>query len=172
MWIDPRFETKLAKVNDLLILSYLPFFSVGMLAYQLAVKREIKKYSWWLVLGISLVLIKHGLGWSSFSLQILFAVLVFTMALGFSGPLKWKPLVFLGTISYPIYLLHQAIGYIFIQGLGSMGFSPYSSIAIVLLLIGLISWLLHIRVEIPMQQFLRSKGLRHGNNISVSRSLG
>jgi len=49
------------------------------------------------------------------------------------GRMAWmsaRPLVFLGAVSYPLYLVHQNIGYIVIQHGYKLGLHPYLSIAL------------------------------------------
>jgi peptidoglycan/LPS O-acetylase OafA/YrhL len=96
------------RVQTALVLPYIPLFLAGILFYR----------------------IRHR-GMTFFRLLLLFACLA-ARVLALSGPmtvltigiftifplavwerlalLRWRPLVFLGFISYPVYLLHQSIG--------------------------------------------------------------
>jgi peptidoglycan/LPS O-acetylase OafA/YrhL len=43
-----------------------------------------------------------------------------------AGRLRWlhtRPLLFLGAISYPLYLVHQHVGFVVLRGLGLAGWA-------------------------------------------------
>lgn len=60
-----------------------------------------------------------------------------------------KPLTFLASISYPLYLLHQNIGYIILQELNRVGLQSPWIVGIPLGLMILVAYLLHRFVELP-----------------------
>ncbi|MEO6186765.1 MAG: acyltransferase family protein, partial [Steroidobacteraceae bacterium] len=78
------------------------------------------------------------------------------MNAGRLGVLTWRPLLFLGGISYTLYLLHQEIGYILIAAFEKLGLDPLSSIAVTTLLMIVLAWLLSRYVERPANRFLRT----------------
>jgi len=56
-----------------------------------------------------------------------------TLMLIAAGHLRWlraRPLVFMGTISYPLYLLHQNIGYVALRGMLTAGIPTDAAILI------------------------------------------
>lgn len=70
--------------------------------------------------------------------------------------LTWKPFVFLGYISYPLYLLHQNIGFVLMRKLGQ-----YISNELLVIFIGIITmitiaWLVTRFLEKPILHFLRN----------------
>jgi peptidoglycan/LPS O-acetylase OafA/YrhL len=71
------------------------------------------------------------------------------------GVLSRQPLLFLGGISYTLYLLHQEIGYILIATLEELGFGPLASILCTTALIVLMAWFLSRFLERPVNRFLR-----------------
>ena len=96
------------------------------------------RYGYFFIIGICFYKIKfekksllnHILIFSSYAVYILtvglsikafyVGLFIFTFYLFVYGKLKWiiiKPLIFLGKISYPLYLLHQFIGYYIIFSL-------------------------------------------------------
>ncbi len=70
--------------------------------------------------------------------------------------LTWKPLVFLGLISYPLYLIHQNVGYIILNNIKPLLVNnPVVFIGIpVVTMIGF-SYLIHRFFEIPSLRFFR-----------------
>jgi peptidoglycan/LPS O-acetylase OafA/YrhL len=68
-----------------------------------------------------------------------------------------RPLLFLGMISYPLYLIHYNIGFVIIYRLESIGINANISVVIAMALSLLLSWLIHLSVEKPAMQFIRTK---------------
>jgi peptidoglycan/LPS O-acetylase OafA/YrhL len=71
--------------------------------------------------------------------------------------LATKPLVFLGTISYSLYLVHQNVGYVIIRSLEMNGVN--ANLAILISLISVIACAVAINraIEVPVTRFLRLK---------------
>jgi len=103
-----------------LLVEYSAFFCIGAAAYLDFRTRRIARHSWglfalagvaaWLAGGLPGLLVAAAM-------VLLFALLVWRKA----GLLNAAPLVFLGTISYPLYLLHQNIGYVILRNLRAQG---------------------------------------------------
>lgn len=66
------------------------------------------------------------------------------------------PLVFLGDISYSLYLIHQMVGYVAIQNLLRFGVEVNAAIGVTILLVIGIAYLLRIFVERPAERWLKS----------------
>lgn len=96
----------------LMILQYIPWFALGIAVYLLA-HRE--KTGVWLpaartaALAITTLLICESV--AAALLAVVFAGLVFFAAGGRLTLLRWGPFVWLGSISYPLYLIHENIGW-------------------------------------------------------------
>ncbi|GJD57925.1 acyltransferase family protein [Methylobacterium dankookense] len=87
-------------------------------------------------------------------------VLAFTGAVwaAATGRLRWlgrAPLVFLGTISYPLYLLHQILGFAIIRHLEAARWPAGAAIAAALAIVVLLSTLVRATVEVPAQRAIR-----------------
>jgi peptidoglycan/LPS O-acetylase OafA/YrhL len=67
-----------------------------------------------------------------------------------------RPLVALGRVSYPLYLLHQALGWWVIVSLQQAGLGPALSIAIAIALSVAAGFLMHHAVEAPAMAALRA----------------
>jgi len=66
-----------------------------------------------------------------------------------------RPLVALGRVSYPMYLLHQALGWWVIVSLQQAGLGPAMSIAIAIVLSVAAAFVMHRAVEAPAMAALR-----------------
>lgn len=85
------------------------------------------------------------------------------------GFLSIKPLVFFGSISYSLYLVHQAVGFVIIHWLYQWSDNAWLNISIAFLVVLAISIALTFIVEKPMAARIkkRYKEGRAGNVASV-----
>ena len=84
-----------------------------------------------------------------------FTVLMFLTTRGYLKVLEWRPLVFLGTISYSLYLTHQNIGYVIIRAGYAAGLNPNVSVAIAAVAALVIAVAITFGVERPAMSLLR-----------------
>jgi peptidoglycan/LPS O-acetylase OafA/YrhL len=76
------------------------------------------------------------------------------------GKLKnftYKPLLFLGYISYPLYLLHQEIGYSMINSLNFYIHNEFMVLMLTLSVMFLLAWIVKTYLEKPIVTYLKSK---------------
>ncbi len=106
----------------LLILRYAPFFALGILFHR--IYRNEGTWIWnygLLAFALAIVLFAGPL---PTAVMVLLACIVFwKLAHGGLSLLRIKPLVFLGTISYSLYLVHQKIGHILMAKMVEHGMS-------------------------------------------------
>lgn len=77
---------------------------------------------------------------------------------GYLGSLAVKPLVYLGSISYSLYLVHQNIGYVIIQNLEKYELATSVSIILVPFIINIvIASLMYSFIEKPTMRLIRKK---------------
>jgi peptidoglycan/LPS O-acetylase OafA/YrhL len=86
-----------------------------------------------------------------------FCVFFFFLSLGFFKVKKRKFLALLGSISYPIYLIHNHAGKILIHQLAEH-FNVYVSIMLVVALIFVVSVVIHLLVEKTLGPLISSSG--------------
>ncbi|MCC5805491.1 MAG: acyltransferase [Opitutales bacterium] len=133
-------------------LPYLRFFAVGIFIYCLHRKRLTPSVYLMILLTIfhEVVIPRNGV--------LLFAVTGAIVAAHiFWTPFyaKWRIVRFFANISYSLFLLHLAIGWIAIRELESIGINSNAVLAIALTgLVGL-SALVHYYFEMPLYRFLR-----------------
>ena len=70
----------------------------------------------------------------------------------FTNVFKW----FAG-ISYPLYLIHQNIGYAIIRGFVSIGWTNEIIVLVPIAVSILLAWLIHQFIEIPIAKLQRKK---------------
>ena len=76
---------------------------------------------------------------------------------GWIRPLQWKPLVFLGTVSYSLYLNHMVLGYHIIYNARRLGLSPLASILIATLVGILLATAITFLVELPIMAAVKRR---------------
>ena len=92
---------------------------------------------------------------------IVIAILLGTFFLFVNNKLTFiaiKPLLFLGYVSYPLYLIHQYIGYIIILKLDSFHVNEIVSIFMALVFSIALAWVITEYLEKPIHIFLRKLG--------------
>jgi peptidoglycan/LPS O-acetylase OafA/YrhL len=69
--------------------------------------------------------------------------------------LRWRPLVFLGEMSYPLYLVHQRIGVSLMEAFYRHGTPAVAAVGIATLAVGALATVIHFAVEKPGRRYLR-----------------
>lgn len=90
----------------------------------------------------------------------LLALAVLAAATGRLGPLEARPLLFLGDVSYSLYLVHQIAGYALIRHLEAAGLGADLAIVVTTLAAVAAAAVLRHAVELPAQRALRGLGWR------------
>jgi peptidoglycan/LPS O-acetylase OafA/YrhL len=145
-------------LSRLLILKYIPWFALGICVYQLTLgaaradRRQLR------ITGVAalacLAWVDH---WALALLALVLAALVWAAA---SGRLRWlrHPLpAFFGTISYPLYLLHENIGWVVQRAVLGHGASFDASIAAALLVTVPLATAVTYLVEQPAMRWIRGR---------------
>jgi peptidoglycan/LPS O-acetylase OafA/YrhL len=153
------------RVSRLMILPYLPWFVIGIVAYSLSQTGARARGAWrmWALLLFALVTIifterrvafwgPHP-GWvACFSFGA-----IYLAATGRLRFLELRVLVWLGSISYPLYLVHENIGWALMLRLYQHGLTPHVVIPLVLCAVLLLSHLLSRMVERPAMRWVRGR---------------
>jgi peptidoglycan/LPS O-acetylase OafA/YrhL len=146
----------------LLLVYYSNFFLIGICLYR--IHTRMARPVTWLALAAAIAATALGGGEKSFNtpgrlylpLAIAFTALVW-FAIGRHGKwLAWRPLVFLGRISYPLYLIHVVLGFAVIRWAVSQGWSTLEGVIAAGLVSLIVASLLHYLVELPGGRWLRT----------------
>ena len=162
-------------LQNLLMIQHIGTFAVGILFYKIHAGQA--QWSTYVALLMALVLAQVRL--TQTDALIIFG-LALTLWLGISGRGRWltvKPLVRLGAISYPLYLLHQNMGYMVMRAGYKAGLPAAVNIALALIMAIFLAELMHRFVETPSKDFLvkfykGSAKCRHwAQTLSLGRAL-
>lgn len=156
----------------LLLVDYVPFFVIGMTAYRVRVQGCVRPAdAAILVAACTLATISqspaHG------AVALLGCLLFCAVALDRLRWLARGPLVFLGTISYTLYLLHQNVGYIVIRSAApKVGTQLALALAICVAIAS--AALLTTLVERPARDWLRARyrQMRRGSGLAAGAVIG
>lgn len=155
----------------LLILEYAPFFAIGILFYRIYRRQGAAAWNYGLIAAaLAMILAKWPL---TVGLMIVGACAVLAkLAHGGLPMLRFAPLVFFGTISYSLYLVHQKIGHAVLIALAREGWSPGSRVASATLLSVALATAVTFLVERPAMQAIRRwyRARRQGTRAVTARA--
>ncbi len=141
------------RLNLLLVLPYLPWFVIGIATYR--VWRGARRWRDQApVLAMALINVAMTEESALLLGAVLLIALFWSVEQGYLRGLSIRPLLLLGRISYPLYLVHQHIGYSLMLRLQDRGLSPEASMALALLVALVLSALISYLVEWPAQRWL------------------
>ncbi|MDB6106425.1 MAG: hypothetical protein JWO52_6424 [Gammaproteobacteria bacterium] len=141
-------------VAEALITPWIPFFIVGILARRCLAARRFDVPA---LLTILLAVGVTGVVRDPLSVGVAVATAAI-FALLMSGKLAWLragPFVLLGAVSYPLYLLHQNIGFVCIRALSEAGFGNAAAIAVTVCAVVLLAFGVTFGIERPLSRGLR-----------------
>ncbi|GAB4178069.1 MAG: acyltransferase [Rhodocyclaceae bacterium] len=139
-----------------LILRYVPHFAIGMAVFLWSARRLSTAASAGLV-ALSLLAVKPASDPYRFLVSVALAPVFWIAVSGQFRLFESRILVFLGAISYPLYLLHQNIGYAIIRGLIRSGWNGVAAAAFAIAVSIACAWLLHRLVEAPAMTAIRER---------------
>jgi len=124
-WLVPALPSRLAL---LLAVPYVPYFAIGMAAYRVRIgaRRWRQQVP---VVGLGLIIVALP-GKAEVVAVYVMICAIFTALT--AGRLRWLAnplLLWLGALSYPLYLIHQNFGYALIAARERQGFPPVAALA-------------------------------------------
>jgi len=154
-------------IGKILGIHYILLFMIGLCFYRIHQKKATKYEHLLIWLNLFVAVFLYQIEQQGNTVQLLFStfipiVLIFYLfifkKLQFLG--KYKLLVFLGNISYALYLVHQNIGYVIIKNLEDINFNRELSICIAILSSIFIAYLITYKIEPPFKKYIQKK-IRH-----------
>lgn len=138
----------------LFALDYAPYFAIGILFYKGYGRcwRPVE-----LVLLAVAVLVEFILAsWEGLAVITASSALVFAATSGFLGFITGRYTLWLGAISYSLYLVHRNIGYDLLPALKDHGFGPVISITITTIVVVGLACIVTYWVERPASRLIRA----------------
>ncbi|MFZ4760242.1 MAG: acyltransferase family protein, partial [Burkholderiaceae bacterium] len=143
--------------DTLLLLKWAPWFGLGMLAYLGSQGRDGGWPAGLATGALCVAAIAVRGPPADVAVALASAALVRLAAQRRLPVLGARPLVAIGVASYPLYLVHEKIGWLTMLGLQERGLDPTLSIAVATLAAIAVAWALHRAVERPTQAWLRGR---------------
>jgi peptidoglycan/LPS O-acetylase OafA/YrhL len=143
--------------RDFLILEYLPLFTIGILLNEIKCGRGSR-----LCNGIGIaasMIVFHAIDnydHNPAATVILFALLAAALY-GRAPFLRFRPLVWVSTISYALYLLHNNVGCVFIWHVNQAGLPPVAAMLAGIVFVTGLSAFVTYRIEQPLTLWLRNR---------------
>jgi peptidoglycan/LPS O-acetylase OafA/YrhL len=167
-WLGLAFVARVSTFNEqhqrlgvLLGVDYCHFFVLGMMIY-LIYQRRTDWLTWsTAILAFSMTLFGPSYNpgaiklWQFMLMTALFVLVVWLVAERKIRFLNIAPLLFLGEISYSLYLVHQIAGYWVIRQLEALGWDPDHAIWVAALCAIVVATCVRKWVEVPAQKAIR-----------------
>lgn len=143
-------------ITQLGLLGFIPWFGLGIATWVAVGKHE--DHRWWpaiAALSIIDIAIDEGI------LRTIWAAIVLgIMFVGATRSLKAlasKPLMFLGAVSYPLYLLHEPLSYTFMLRVESAGLAPVAAVLMAAAGSIFLAYGVHAFAEKPSIDWIRAR---------------
>mgnify|MGYP000220361053 CR=1 FL=1 len=141
-------------LRELLIVRHIPYFAIGILFYRIRSRPAGRRVDIGLI-GLCLIAIAIAYKPIYAEVAMVCTTIFALFAAGLLGGLRWAPFAFLGTISYSLYLLHQAIGFSLIWRLENHGVSSGMAALGAAVLVTALAVALTFLVERPAMRAIR-----------------
>ena len=144
----------------LLIQETIPFFAIGICCYRL--RTGAIDWRWAAVIlpwaiGSVFFINQYKMG----SVAVVTTVIFLSFTYGYAKWLSAKPLLWLGGISYTLYLVHQNIGHVIIRTLELRGVNPNAAILVAMTVAIALAVTITTLIERPALTWVRERyGLR------------
>ncbi len=145
----------------LMLLDFVPLFAMGFLLYM--IKTNTGRL-WQNLLGILVAaFVFHSIdhGKHNPAATALILGLVTACAYGKMPLLRFRPLLFVSTISYALYLCHNNLGCVLIHRLDHSGYPPVACFGLAVVFAFCLATLVTTRIEGPITNWLRTRWERY-----------
>jgi peptidoglycan/LPS O-acetylase OafA/YrhL len=146
--------------REVMILEYLPLFTIGILLNELRCRRgHPVGYALGILASLCVFHLIDRHDHNPLASMILLGLLACS-AWGKLPILRFRPLVFISTISYALYLLHNNLGCVFIYHVNQAGLPPWLSMISGIVFVTAVAALVTYKIEMPLTAWLRGRWTR------------
>ncbi len=159
-------------IRRLMLLDFVPLFAIGFLLYM--IKTDVGR-KWQNILGIVVAAcVFHAIDHGKHNplATVLIIALVTASAYGRVPILRLRPLVFVSTISYALYLFHNNLGCILIHRFDTAGVPPRICFLIALVFSFSVAIIVTVRIEQPITNRLRKAWQHYRTRRQPNATLG
>jgi peptidoglycan/LPS O-acetylase OafA/YrhL len=147
------------RTHTILLLDYCHLFVAGMMFYRLrALGHGWQRHL--ILAGVAAYELAIGTTESLVVVMVLLAIF-YGAAYGKLSWLAVRPLLFLGSISYALYLTHGWAGHALLLALGRRGLNPVPALTIAIVAFVLLAWAITRLVEQPALRWIKTRARRH-----------
>jgi peptidoglycan/LPS O-acetylase OafA/YrhL len=140
-----------------MILEYLPLFTVGILLNEIRSQRgSLSCNGLGIVASLAVFHYVDRFNHNPLASAVLCVLLVFS-AYGKVPFLRFRPLVFISTISYALYLMHNNLGCVFIYHVNRAGLPPWLAMISGIVFVIVVSAMVTYWLEMPLNTWLRNR---------------
>lgn len=144
------------KITKYFILQYIHLFAAGIVFYKIY-SDKIFLLNRTLILASVIVLQFASFGWLPGISVLIFYLMFYLLIMDKLAIIKNEGLIWLGNISYCLYLLHQFIGFVVIHQLMALGLGHTASALLTLMGVLVFAHILHKKVEQPILRYMRNR---------------
>ena len=144
----------MGKLKALTSLQYIHLFAIGMVFYDVRRTGNWTRGHVW-VLAMCAVIVFWILPVVVATIVCVLAAILYAATTGRLPFLNARPLLWFGFISYPLYLIHQNIGYVLLRWFDGNGWNPNLGVLAASLLSIALASLITYTIERPVMQFIR-----------------
>jgi peptidoglycan/LPS O-acetylase OafA/YrhL len=141
-------------LREVLIVRYIPFFAAGILLYRAYDSRD-RAWQTLVALGACVFSTWAVWSWREGLVISIFSAIFLAVIFRKARFLSRQPFLFLGAVSYTLYLLHMNLGFIIISKLEMAGLSSGVSICFTLIIMLILASVLTKLVEKPAMRGIR-----------------
>ena len=147
-WLYALWPGMPERIVMLLVLRYVPFFIIGMLAYRIwSGQRNWRQQAPYA--GLALLSVATVDSWDIVLAAMLLLALFGALIGGHLRFLNVRPLIWMGGISYSFYLIHQHVGFVVMLKMAEAGYSPWAGFAAAFAVAFCLGTLINRAVERP-----------------------